>query len=490
LSRAWRRINVHNERRILLNTTVLSASEGLGQLANLVLIVSFARTFGARVMGYYSVGMSVGALAAIFVSLGIQGLLVREISQNPGCARDRLGVLFPVQLLLAPLAWAIACLVSVVLIGDTAATVVVMAAAGYQALVPLASLLLVPLQAREQMRVSASCGLLHRLLTLGLGLIAIGLGFHAGTVALAFIAGALSLIALAWTQTSRHFGQPLLRWSPSEALHLYRLATPFFGLAALAVIYARGAMIVLSALTTSQAVGLYAVADRLMVPLGLGPTLFNSAVYPALARVAHSSLADARALSARCLRLLLVLAIPFAALTTIFATDIVRLFFGTADLGAASALQILAWTLPIRGAQSLLGSQLAAMNQQSALARARLAGLCVFLVLSPLLILGRGYVGAAWAVLVCDTLQLSLYWWLLKGAGAAPALAVSFLAPAAAAATTAAGSTLFTDMSLTLRLIAAALIMAAGIWGFGAVRLHDLRFLRALVAGKETAPLG
>ena len=36
-----------NERRILLYITVLSASEGLGQLANLVLVISFARVYGA-----------------------------------------------------------------------------------------------------------------------------------------------------------------------------------------------------------------------------------------------------------------------------------------------------------------------------------------------------------------------------------------------------------------------------------------------------------
>jgi O-antigen/teichoic acid export membrane protein len=150
---------------------------------------------------------------------------------------------------------------------------------------------------------------------------------------------------------------------------------------------------------------------------------------------------------------------------------------------------VLAWTLPIRGAESLLGSQLAAMNQQAALARARLAGLCFFLVLSPLLILSRGYVGAAWAVLVCDTAQLILYWWLLKKARAAPALAGSFLAPAAAAAATLVTSGLLTDVKLTMRLMAVVLVMAAGMWGFGAIRLHDLRFLRALLSGKETAPL-
>jgi O-antigen/teichoic acid export membrane protein len=476
---------MRDERRILLNATVLSVFEGLGQLANLILVVRFARVYGAGTMGYYSVGMSAGAVAAIFVSLGIPGLLIRDISRDPSCASDRLGVLLPVQLVLAPLAWAIACAASIALIGNSTAIGVVMATCGYQVLLPLTTLMLVPLQATEQMLVSAGCNLLHRVLILLLGLTAIRLGGSAEIVALTFVVGVLGLIALSWRQVSRRFGAPAWRFRPAEALKLYRLAAPFFGLSALSVLYARGATLMLSALTTAQAVGLYAIADRLMVALGLGSTMFNAAAYPALARVAHSSAADARALLARCLRLLLVMAIPFAALAAIFASDIVRLFFGTSYLGAVRALEVLAWTLPIRGAQALLGSQLAAMSQQAALARTRLVGLVTFLALCPALVVSVGYVGAAWAVLSCDALQLALYWRLLTKGRMAPALTIAYLAPAAAAAASAAISALLADMGLAARLTGAIVAMVAGMWAFGAIKLHDLRFLQTLIVGKE-----
>jgi O-antigen/teichoic acid export membrane protein len=475
-------LNVRNERRILLNTTVLSLFEGLGQLANLVLIASFARTFGADVIGNYSVGMSVGAIAAVFVTLGIQQLLVRDISRDPQCARDRIGVLVPVQLLLIPIAWGTACLVSEALIGKAAVTLVVMAACGYQVLLPLALLLLAPLQAREMMVVMATCGLLYRVLALVVGAAAIWMGASAGIVALAFVVGALSLIVMAWHQTSRRFGRPNWRFAPGEALGLYRLAAPFFGLAALGVIYARGAAVILSALSSPEAVGLYAIADRLMVAAGLGSAMFNTALFPALARVAHSSAAQARELAARCLRLLLAFNIPVAALVTILSMDLVRWFFGASYLQAGHALAVLAWMLPVRGAQAMLGSLLAAMNLQTALARARLTGLCLFLVLAPALILMLGYVGAAWAVLSCDALQLVLYWWLLRKVGAAPAIAASFLAPSAAAAAAVVASALCAPWGEGVRVGAALVVMAAGMWVFGAVRLNDLQFLRSLMS--------
>jgi O-antigen/teichoic acid export membrane protein len=471
-----------DERRILFNTAFLSVFEGLGQLANLVLIVSFARTYGASAMGSYSVGMAVGAVAAVFVSLGIPSLLIREISRDASCARDRVGVLLPVQCILAPLAWLLASAVGIALVGDTAAVPVVVTACAYQVLLPVATLLLVPLQARELMFVAASCTLRHRLLILVLGLTAISLGASAETVALTFIIGISALVVLAWRQMSARFGAPELRWRPSEAWQLYKVASPFFGLSALAVLYARSATLMLSALASTQAVGLYAVADRLVVAFGLGSTAFNAAVYPALTRVAHSSAANAEILLARCLRLLLVATIPAAGMVSIYAAEIIRLCYGAAYLDAVPALQVLAWTLPVRGAQALLGSQLASINQQAAAARNRLAGLAIFAIGSPLLIGRFGLLGAAAALLICDLLQLSLYWLRLRKTGAIAVQPMIVLAPMAAMAAAVVVEMFLVDRTLVERLAATIITLLAGMWAFGAVKPHDLRFLRTLLA--------
>jgi O-antigen/teichoic acid export membrane protein len=408
-------------------------------------------------------------------------MLIRDISQDPACGADRLGVLLPIQLVLAPLAWAGACAVSLALIGNRAALLVVVGASGYQVLLPLGQLLLTPLRAREQMLIVAGCNVSNRLMSLVLGLLALRLGATPGTVALAFIAGAAFLIPVAWRQTTRRYGRPRLRWSPREAWLLYRRGAPFFGMSALSILYTRGTTIVLGALATSQQVGMYAVADRLMIPLSLGPAAFNAAVYPALARLTQESLDTARALCGRCVRLLLVVSLPIAALATIFAADITALFFGAGYAGAAAALRVLAWTLPVRGVQFLLGSQLAAIHRQSSVTQARLAGLCAFALLTPPLTLIYGYVGAAWALLLCDGVQLALYAWALRRLRAAPIVSAPLLAPAAAAALTCAASLLLPGLHLAWRLPAMLLVMAAGLAAFGAVRLHDLQFLRALL---------
>lgn len=481
---------MHNERRILVNTATLGSGEIAGQLANFILVVSFARSFGSGALGHYSVSMAVGAIAGLFVSMGTNGFLIREISRDPAASRVFLGTLLPAQLALAAVAWLSASVVSMLLIGDPHAAAVVMATCGYQILCCLAALLLTPFQATERMLVSVTGWGGHRLLAMTLGLAAIGLGAGAGTVTLALVIGALALIVYAWIEGSRRFGRPALRFAPEEALKLFRVASPFFGLAALGVLYARGGMIILGALATPHAVGLYAVADRFMVAGGLAPTMFNAAVYPALSRVAHTSLADAKALAVRCLRLMLVGTLPLAAMLSIFSIDIVRLVFGPQYQDSSRVLQVLAWTLPIRGAQWLLASQLAAMDLQAALARSRLVGLCTFLALTPLMVLGLGYVGVAWAVLSCDGLQLALYWTLLRRTGAAPPCTFALLAPALASAVTLLAGAALSDLTLPLRLLGVSLVMAVGLWVSGAIRLHDLDFLRNVLSGKGSPQPG
>ena len=474
-----------NERRILVNTVVLSASEAASQLANFVLMIAFARTFGAKTLGHYSVAMAVGAVGAVFVSFGTQSMLIREFGRDSTCAPATLGALIPMQALLAVIAWIIACIITDALVRDTAATALVMAVCGYQILLCLGSLLLVPLQAKELMHWSAGGNLAHRLLILLIGLAVIRFGGSAAGVGLAQIVGALFLIAFAWTQGSRRFGRPTLRYAPAQALTLFRRASPFFGVNALSTIYARGPLIMLSALALSSSVGLYAAADRFMVAASLASSVFNSAVYPTVVRVSHGSIRDATVLTARCVRILLVFSFPTAILITIYADNIVGLFFGSSYLGAAKVLQVLVWSLPIRGAQGLLASLLAAMDQQAGLARLRAVGLFAFTVLAPVLILSLDYVGAAWAVLLCDILQFALYWSLLRKQHADPPLTKAVLAPGSAVALTAAVSAALEHLYPPTRLVMVVLVLTAGMFALGAVRPHDLRFLKSLITLKS-----
>jgi O-antigen/teichoic acid export membrane protein len=232
---------------------------------------------------------------------------------------------------------------------------------------------------------------------------------------------------------------------------------------------------------------MFTVADRIMVAPSLLPTMFVNAVYPALSRLANVSVDNVLALTVRCGRLLLVGAITLATLVTLLAPDIVALLFGKSFAPAAAVLQVLAWTLPVSGTRQLLSVHLLALDQRASLVRARAVSLSVFLASCPLLIVsGLGYKGPAWAQLLSEMLEVSWYLWLLHRSRSASGLIRAMLAPLlAAAATIVVASVFLSQLPELPRLITLFLVMVAALLISGSVRVHDLRFLRQILAPKQ-----
>ena len=74
---------MHTKHRVLRNTLLMVSGEALGQLANLLFVVAFARAFGVVEMGHYSLAMAVGAVVSLGVGLGTPAFLVRELAVSP-----------------------------------------------------------------------------------------------------------------------------------------------------------------------------------------------------------------------------------------------------------------------------------------------------------------------------------------------------------------------------------------------------------------------
>ena len=478
---------MRNERRILTNTVILLGSEVIGQLANLVLIVTLARHYGAATLGEYSLSMAVGAVAALGVTLGLDGLMVRELSQHPERARTMLGTLLPAQALIVPVAWLGAIAVSYGLIRDTSAIPMIVCVTGYQMLSTVATLFIWPIQAGERMLEVAVVETTHRLVALLLGGVAVLAGMSASVFALAFPISAIVFIILASRQFSRN-GAPLYRWAPAAVRDLYRQGLPFFSTSALGELYSRSATLLLGIMVGRQAVGLYTAADRLMVPLLLAPAVFNAAVYPVLSRLARESVQAAREMSARCIRLLLLGTIPLSLLAALLAPVAIALLFGDRYVGAADALRWLVWSLPLRGTQKLLGSQLAALGQQGRVASARAIGVLQFFLLAPLLIHFFGYVGVAMALPLCDATQVLLYLRALRSIDAAPALRQAVLAPLGAASLTIPVYLLLQSSPLWVLLAAIAPVLMLGLYLSGSIKAHDIRYLKGLLRREPAVP--
>ncbi|MEO7773601.1 MAG: oligosaccharide flippase family protein [Steroidobacteraceae bacterium] len=468
---------MRNERRVLRNAGLLTLGEAAGQLANLLFVVSFARTYGVAALGQYSLGMATGAVAGLAVSFGTQNFLLRELSQHPALTARRIATLAPWHVAAAAL---IAALTSLVLAGREAGTLVLLVAVGYQLVYRAGGLYYVAFRAAERMIVPVAADLGQRALTLLLGGALMFAGATATVTACAMLVSATMFATLGRHLMQREFGR-LERVPAREVLQILRASWPFFGTLALGVLYARGAPILLGLIRGAESVGGYAAADRLLVVATLIPAMYASAAIPALSRIAQHELEALRALATRLLRILLLVALTTAGLIAAFAQDLVHLLFGPQYAHAAVLLQILAIAIPVQATEQLLAALLSAVGLQHLLLRTRLASLLAFAVAGSVAVYQWGAAGLAASVVGCSVLQLGGCIFHLARRRELPLAPLAVFAPALSAGLAAATALLLAGQALLLRAFCFGVVLLVAGMASGAVRVHDFSFARALL---------
>jgi len=187
----------------------------------------------------------------------------------------------------------------------------------------------------------------------------------------------------------------------------------------LATIFWRIDLWILRPLAGSAAIGLYSVGLKYLDGLNIIPSVFTMAVFPLMSRYARrdqegsggsDNLLRAYIL---CLRLLVIVCLPIAMVTTLVARDLIYLVGGAEYLdvtetfhflghaltvpwgGSALALRVIIWSIPIGFVNSITQYVLIAVHQQRYLTKAFVIGVIFNVVGNLIFIPGFGYIGAA-----------------------------------------------------------------------------------------------
>lgn len=475
---------MHLERRILANTTFLGGGEAVGQMATFLFVLLFARRFGPDVLGLYSLTMAIGAIVGVFVTLGLHELLISDIARQPEKGRSLIGVMLPVESTSSLVLLVFVVGVAGVYLQDEQARVILVAITAYHIVMRVTSLLLVRFAANEQMALAAFIAGGHRLMILVAGSAAIFMNLRPDLVLLVFPVAAAASALLAWRRDGAVFGRVNLRLDLEQVVSYVGRAAPLFALGLLNVIFVRAGLILLASIEDASSVGIYAVADRLVVPLGVGPVLFVTAVYPALARIFNEAPAKFEELAARCLRLMLVLIIPCAAIIVVLSEDIVSFLFGKAFLAAVPALQLLTVALIFQSVNQLWSVQVLAIDSRAMMMSVRGVAVAILILSAAILVHWKGFVGLAYATLLASGIQSILLFIVLARKNVPPTIFQSLLAPAISFLAVMFCGWLFDDQSFWTRLPTIIFVAALSLWLFRGIRLHDLRFLMRIVRSK------
>ncbi len=361
------------------------------QLINKLIETAFAalmlRILAPDAAGKYYFAITIWVWLDIFTTFGLNILLQREVAKDRTLGNRYLANTTILRLILIAIA---APLLAVFigarqltrpLAGDTITAIVLLAVG----LLPgsLANGFTAVFNAFEKMEYPAAVTTLTTVLKVVLGTLVLLLGW--GFVGLAGLSIVINVITAAILLYLLIRTRLLPRGVPaphafeldfSLQRQMASLSWPLMLNNLLSAFFFKVDVALLETMRGSTVVGLYSVAYKFMDALQILPASFAIAVFPLMSRYADSakdSLMRAYLLS---VRLLVIIALPIAIVTTVLAEPLVYLLGGSQYLpDSRIALQLMIWSIPIGFINSVTHYVLIALNQQRFLTRAFAIGL-------------------------------------------------------------------------------------------------------------------
>ncbi len=361
------------------------------QLVNKAIETAFAalmlRILGPDAAGKYYFAVTIWIWLDIFTTFGLNILLQREVAKDRGLGSKYLANTTVLRLILIAVAAPLLAIfigarqLTRPLAGDTIAAIVLLAVG----ILPgsLANGLTAVFNAFEMMEYPAAVTTVSTLLRVVLGtlILLLGLGF----VGLAGLSIAINVVTAAILFYLLVRTRLLPRGVPApRALELdfalqrrmVNLSWPLMLNNLLSTFFFKIDVALLEAMRGSTVVGLYSVAYKFLDALQILPASFTIAVFPILSRYAASAKNSLMRTYVLSVRLLVIVALPTAVVTTVLAEPLVYLLGGSQYLPHSRiALQLMIWSIPLGFINSVTHYVLIALNQQRFLTKAFAIGL-------------------------------------------------------------------------------------------------------------------
>lgn len=333
--------------RVRGNIFWLLADRGWRLVLNIAVLGIVARHLGVEDFGRLNYAASLAAIFAILASLGIEGIVVRELIRRPEDARTLLGTAAGLRL-----AGGFIALLCVGLAGFThrdgheLAVLAMLVACGFvpQALEVTELWFQKEIQSRYTAVARGVAALLGAGVKLKLVAMNAPLVWFAAALGLDF---ALVATALAWTYQAR--GGRISAWlfCRTTARQLLRESAPLIGAGLLVAVYLRVEQVMVRELLGDGAAGVYFAAARLAEQWIVLPGLLVTSVYPLLVGGQSGDSPNHAGRMQQLFDALTLMGLVIALGVAALGPWLVPLIFGESYRAAVPVLLVLAWTAPV-----------------------------------------------------------------------------------------------------------------------------------------------
>ena len=387
----------------------------------------YLRVLGPAQAGSYATAIATAGIFEIVANYGLNILLIREVSQDRSQAgrflfNSSLLRLLTAVVALLPVAgyvWAGGRGPNPLSGEELTAIVLLMIGMVFSGLTLGVSGLF---YVYEQAEVPAAMSTVTTLLKVGLGVAALLAGF--GFVGLAAVSIVVNLVTLA-VLLAMAAGRFELHgpWTVDRPLmqSMLRLGFPLMLIHLLQTVFISIDVLLLRQLLPDgeRVVGYYNSAWKWFNALQIIPSYFTLALFPIISRAIKQDMDAARRMYRLALKLMLLLALPTAALFTFAAYPLIGLLGGREFLPeGAIALQIIMWSIPFGWLNSVTNYVLIALGMERLQPRAFALAVGFNIVANVLLIPRYSYVAAAVITVLSEVVLLVVFAFFLRRRGA------------------------------------------------------------------------
>ena len=387
-------IHLSTVQRVAKNTGIIVVGNVIFRLISLVVTIYLARYFGTGGFGKYSFVFAYLGFFNILTDLGLQQILVREMSRDKSAAPKLIGNAHIIRLILTVFAVILSVVVISFMSYPADTTTYIYIAAFTLLFISFSDFYATIFQANLRMEYSVFAKLTFKVLSAALIFWII---FSHGTlmqvmIVLVFSEGVKTLISYFY---SRKFVRPQFSIDFGLWKYLLKECLPLALTSVVWVIYHQTDIIMLSMMQGDAPVGIYSAAHKLCDPLLLIPGALIISLFPIMSAYFKNSKDRLIKSYTFGIRYLLIVMLPIAIGITLLSDKIILLIYGASFANSTTALQILIWSIIFGSLNLVLLNLLVSINQQKL--NAVSTGVCaiVNVVLNLILIPTLSYNGAS-----------------------------------------------------------------------------------------------
>jgi O-antigen/teichoic acid export membrane protein len=349
--------------RVAKNTSIVIAGNVIFRLISLFVLIYLARYLGTSGFGKFSFIFAYLAFFGVITDLGLQTILVREMSRDPPNAPKLIGNAYVIKVILTMLAFILSIVVISLMSYPTDTTTYIYIAAFTLLFISFSDFYATIFAANLRMEYNIVAKIVYRSLSAGLILWII---FSHGTLAQILTVTVFSemIKTLINYFYSRKFVRPRFEIDFGLWKHLLKESLPIALSSIILIIYIRTDIVMLSIMKGDVAVGYYSGASKIYDTLILIPAAFMVSLFPIMSASFKNSKERLIKSYRLCFRYLLIIILPIAIGTTLLADEFIFLLYGAEFAGSASALQILIWALVFTSVNLVLLHLLISINKQ------------------------------------------------------------------------------------------------------------------------------